>query len=242
MTQITPGQIAFVIVMAIVLMFVLPIIQSRTGKSITEILFGFKRRSETRVQTQPQKREPRINNGTKGELTAFVSQLLKYASKNGMHLVAPGTVKYQGKTARLTALLVAPGGITGIYCLGFGGTISPHSQSSPADPSRPWKQHINGQDLTFDNPLKVCQEQHQILCGALEEAGISADVKIVTVFTNARAKLLSAPSLVFTQRMFMNYLYDNREMKNGSLDTRGTALILADLAGIKNAKAGKNKK
>lgn len=242
MTQITPGQIAFVIVMAILLMFILPMIQSRTGKNITEILFGFKRKSDTRVQAPAPKREPRISNGTKGELTAFVAQLLKYASKNGMHLVAPGTVKYQGKTARLTALLVAPGGITGIYCLGFGGTISPHSQSSPAEPSRPWKQHINGQDLTFENPLKVCQEQYRIVQGALEEAGITADLKIVTVFTNARANLLSAPSLVFTQKMFLSYLYDNKDLKNGSLDAHKVALTLADLAGVKDAKAKKGKK
>jgi len=165
----------------------------------------------------PQAGNRSISNGTKGELTAFVAQLLKYASKNGMHLVAPGTVKYQGKTARLTALLVAPGGITGIYCLGFGGTISPHSQSSPAEPSRPWKQHINGQDLTFENPLKVCQEQYRIVQGALEEAGITADLKIVTVFTNARANLLSAPSLVFTQKMFLSYLYDNKDLKTAVL-------------------------
>lgn len=242
MTQITPGQIAFVIIMAVLLMFILPILQSRTGKSITEILFGIKRKNDTRVQAQPRKREPRINNGTKGELTAFVSQLLRYTSKNGMHLVAPGTIKHQGKTARLTALIVAPGGITGVYCLGFGGTIAPHSQSAPADPSRPWKQHINGQDLTFDNPLKVCQEQYQIVHGALEEAGISADVKIVTVFTNARATLLSAPSLVFTQKMFFSWLSENKDMKTGSLDVRQTALLLADLAGIKDSKAQKKKK
>lgn len=242
MTQITPGQIAFVVVMAILLMFVLPMIQSRTGKNITEILFGFKRKSDTRVQTQTNKREPRINNGTKGELTAFVAQLIKFASKNGMHLVAPGTVKHNGKTARLTAILVAPGGITGIYCLGFGGTISPHSKSAPADPSRPWRQHINGEDLTFENPMKVCQEQYHILQGALEEAGITADLKIVTVFTNARATLLSAPSLVFTQKMFLNYLYENKDLKNGSLDAHQVALTLADLAGVKNTKAEKNKK
>lgn len=241
MTQITPGQIAFVVVMAVLLMIILPVLQSRTGKSITEIMFGFKRKSEVRAQSQPQqtKREPRINNGTRGELTAFVSQLLKFASRNKMHLVAPGTITHQGKTARLTALIVAPGGITGVYCLGFGGTISPHSQSAPGDVSRPWKQHINGQDLTFENPLKVCQEQHRIVQGALEEAGISTDLKIVTVFTNPRAKLLSAPSVVFTQKMFLSYLYENKDLKNGSLDAHKTALMLADLAGIKNTKAKK---
>lgn len=233
MTQITPTQIGFIIILTVVLLLVVPVLQRHTGKDATELLFGIKRKNASRAQVPAPKKEPHISNGTKGELTAFVSQVLKYASRNGMNLVAPGTVEYQGKKARLTALLVAPGGITGIYCLGFGGTISPYNTSAPASLSRPWKQHANGQDTTFENPLKVCQEQYEIVHGALEDAGIMTDLKIVTVFTNPRASLISAPDSVFTKKAFINALYDDKEMKKGSLDSHKVALMLADLAGVK---------
>ena len=46
MEKISTEQIAFVIVMAVLLMFVLPIVQSRTGKSLSELLFGVGRKKK----------------------------------------------------------------------------------------------------------------------------------------------------------------------------------------------------
>ena len=49
MEKISTEQIAFVIVMAVLLMFVLPIVQSRTGKSLSELLFGVGRKKKQDV-------------------------------------------------------------------------------------------------------------------------------------------------------------------------------------------------
>lgn len=242
MSEISAKQIIFVVVMALLLLIIVPVLESRTGKSLREILFGFPRKKKNGAGSSGSSasapaREPRINNGTKGELTAFVAQLLRFTSKNGMRLVAPGTITYRGKTSRLTSLIVTPSGVIGIYCLGFGGTITPNDQSGA------WKQHINGEDKTFENPLSVCKAQYDLVRGAMNDAGIWDHLEIVTVFTNARATLVSKPaSSVYTQKEFMDFLKNTHSLTSGNNDIERTALTLAELAGIKNKKTEKKKK
>ena len=232
MEKISTEQIAFVIVMAVLLMFVLPIVQSRTGKSLSELLFGVgRKKKQDGADGAPKKsagREPRMNNGTRNDLTVFVSQLLKTANKNGMGVVAPGLVEYKGKTAQLVAFLVAPSGVTGIYCLEKDG---------------PWKQHMNGQDTTFRNPLAVCKEQYELVRAAMDEAGVKADLDIVTVFTNSRVTLKAVPSArIYTQKQFMEHLKNTDSLKRGDVDVKEMTKVLARLAKIKEKKAGRNKK
>lgn len=240
MSELPVKQMLFIAVMAVLLMIIVPILQSRTGKSMTELLFGVRKKQKKEKENSAPVREPRINNGTKGELTAFVAQLLRFTQKNGMRLVAPGTIAYKGQTARVTAFIVAPSGIIGIYCLGFGGKIT--GVEEPA----PWKQHMNGEDKTFENPLKVCREQQQLIRSAMDEAGIAGDLDIVTVFTNARASLYSIPSSrIYTQKNFMDHLSSTSSLRNGSLDVNKTAqdlAVLADVKGKRNSKAGKKNK
>ena len=182
-------------------------------------------------------REPRMNNGTRNDLTVFVSQLLKTANKNGMGVVAPGLVEYKGKTAQLVAFLVAPSGVTGIYCLGFGGVVMPGEKDGP------WKQHMNGQDTTFRNPLAVCKEQYELVRAAMDEAGVKADLDIVTVFTNSRVTLKAVPSArIYTQKQFMEHLKNTDSLKRGDVDVKEMTKVLARLAKIKEKKAGRNKK
>lgn len=227
MSELPISQILLIVLLAVLLLIIMPIFQSRTGKSLSEVLFGVRPKKKQDEKHKAPAREPRINNGTKGELTAFVAQLLRFAGKNGMRLVAPGTVEYKGEKARLTAFLVAPGGVVGIYCLGFGGTITKDDKPSP------WRQHINGEDRTFENPEAVCQKQRQLVVKAMEEAGIQAPLTIVTVFTNARAALVSPPEGVYTPKSLTAYLKENRELKSGGVDMEKTARELAVLAGIK---------
>ncbi len=239
MTEIPGKELTIVMIMVFLLLILIPILQSHTDRDLTQMLFGVRRRKTSQGEAvKKTKREPHINNGTKGELTSFVAQLLRFTAKNGMRLVAPGTVSHNGQTARLTALIVAPGGITGVYCLGFGGTIAPGDVKSPAATSSSWRQHINGEDKTFDNPLQSCLEQKKLIQAAMEKAGITTDLDVVTVFTNPRATLQSVPSSVYTPKSFCQYLKDNVSLHTGSLDIHATALILAELAGIKK---GKNK-
>ena len=241
MEKISTEQIAFVIVMAVLLMFVLPVVQSRTGKSLSELLFGVgRKKKQDGADGAPKKsagREPRMNNGTRNDLTVFVSHLLKTANKNGMGVVAPGLVEYKGKTAQLVAFLVAPSGVTGIYCLGFGGVVMPGEKDGP------WKQHMNGQDTTFRNPLAVCKEQYELVRAAMDEAGVKADLDIVTVFTNSRVTLKAVPSArIYTQKQFMEHLKNTDSLKWGDVDVKEMTKVLARLAKIKEKKAGRNKK
>lgn len=236
-------QFLFVAFLAFAMILLIPILQKRTGKDITRMLFGIRSLKDSADEKPVKtKREPHVRNGTKNELTAFVAQLLRFTSKNGMRLVAPGTVSHQGKTARLTALVVAPGGIVGVYCLGFGGTITPGNRKEPAGKSASWRQHINGEDKSFDNPLKACQEQQELIRSAMEQAGITTGLNVVTVFTNPQATLESTPALVYTPKNFLRFLKENEELKTGNLDIHQTALTLAELAGIKKDDKEKKKR
>ncbi len=233
-------QFLFIAILAFVMILLIPILQKRTGKDITRMLFGIRSLKESEAEPLTKSpRKPRIRNGTKNELTAFVAQLLRFSSKNGMRLVAPGTVSHNGNVARLTALLVAPGGIIGVYCLGFGGTIAPGNRKEPAGLSASWRQHINEEDKTFDNPLKACQEQQALIRSAMECAGVSASLEIVTVFTNPQAVLESTPAFVFHPKGFFQYLKEREDLKTGDLEIHQTALQLAELAGIKKEKKNK---
>ena len=158
---------------------------------------------------------------------------------SGMQVVAPGTITYKGKTSRLSALLVAPSGVTGIYCLGFGGTITGAKEPNS------WKQHINGENKTFPNPLTACREQEEIVRGAMAEAGIRGDMDVVIVFTNPRATLREVPSSrIYSQFGLLEHLKDTSALRNGSLDVKDTAKKLAVLADVKGLKerAKKRKK
>ncbi len=231
MSDIPVSQILFVVVMGILLLIVAPVFESRTGKSLTEIFFGIRRKSRRKKEEEnTTKKEPRINNGTKGELLSFLSQMIRFAQKNGMQMVVPGSVVYKGETSKLSALLVTPGGVIGLYCLGFGGKIT-----GTKDPA-PWKQHINGEDRTFESPVKACRKQQQLVQAAMEEAGIPGHVDVVAVFTNARATLYSIPSGVYSQSGFLDYIRSTSALRNGDLDVAKTAQALAVLADVKAKK------
>ncbi len=239
MSDISLKQILMITAIAVLLFVLLPILEKRTGKNLTEMIFGVRRKhspSSGQESGSGAKKEPKISNGTKAELTSFVAQMLRFATKYKMRLVAPGTVEYEGTEARLTCLLVAPGGIIGVYCLGFSGDIK------PAGSPHPWKQHINGQDLTFANPIKVCQEQYELVSAAMRQAGVEGNLKVVAVFTNPKANLQSYPASVYTQQRFMDYLKENQGLKNGTLDVEKTALALADLAKIKEKNEAQKKR
>lgn len=234
MEEMGSNQFLFVAVLVFLMMIIIPVVQKRTGKDLSQIFFGIKsRKKPEKEEAVKVSREPRIRNGTRNELTAFVASLLRFTSKNGMRLVAPGTVNHNGRTARLTALVVAPGGIVGVYCLGFGGAITPGDRKAPAGKTAPWLQHINGEDKTFDNPVKACEEQRELIKAAMEQAGITAPLNVVTVFTNAQATLQSTPAFVYSPKSFLQYLKEEPSLKSGSLDIHETAQTLARLAGIK---------
>ena len=236
MNEIPTDQLVFLVILAIMIAFVLPMLSRYTGKSMSEMFFGSRFTKSKHNPAKPVKPpyEPKLSNGKQSDLTVFISQLLNTAKKNKMQLVTPGTIEYKGKSARLLALVVHPSGVTGVYCLGFGGTITPATQSG-----KPWKQHMNGEDKTFDNPLDSCNEQYQLVRAAMDDAGIKADLNIVAVFTNAHATLAAKPQNVYTKKEFFKYLSETSALKNGDVDIKATALALADLAHINDKKKAK---
>lgn len=223
------GQIIFVVLLALLLVFVLPMLQSRTGKSLGELFFGSRKGPLGGPAGTPRpRREPRLSNGTKGELTAFVARLLRFANGHGMALVCPGSIRHDGQTSILTAILVTPSRIIGIHCMGFAGTITPAGGNSP------WKQHINGQDLTFDNPAAEAQKQLKLLRSAAGQARLTAPSDVITVFTSRKASFPGGmPDKVFLLEEFFTALKEDEALQKGSLDVRAASLVLAELAGIK---------
>ena len=102
---------------------------------------------------------------------------------------------------------------------------------------------MNGQDTTFRNPLAVCKEQYELVRAAMDEAGVKADLDIVTVFTNSRVTLKAVPSArIYTQKQFMEHLKNTDSLKWGDVDVKEMTKVLARLAKIKEKKAGRNKK
>lgn len=232
--NIPTEELTYLVLLAIVFMFVIPIIQKRTGKSLTEIFLGGRKKNPSAVPKTELPKEPTLKNDNQNDVTIFISQLLKVVRKNKMQLVTPGRVEHGGETARLLALIVHPSGVTGIYCLGFGGTITASSKSG-----QNWKQHMNGQDHTFPDPVSTCQEQYRLVKAAMDEAGLDMDLNIVTVFTNTHATLLHAPARVYTRKSLFSYLSDTEALKQGSVDIQETARILAELAHVKDYKKKK---
>lgn len=230
MQKISPGQIAFVLFMAVLLMFILPMLQSKTGKSLSQILFGGLKKNKSGPAAVPSK-EPRVRNGSRDDLTVFLSKLIRSAKKRGMQVVAPASVSYKGKTSRLLAFLVHKSGVTGIYCLGYGGTLTASASSS-----EPWKQHINGKDTTFQNPVTACEEQRAFIQEAMNQAGIHAQLDVVTVLTNPSVTVNHRPQRVYNANMFFDYIEHVSALGNGDLDVQETAKALAKLAGIDKKK------
>lgn len=236
------GQIIFVAFLAVLFLLIIPVMQSRTGKSLTDLIFGpFRKKGKVKngmlqadSTTNKPQREPRINNSTRGELTNFIAKLLRYANKHGMALVVPGTIKSGGQKANLMALLVTPDRIIGLQCLGYGGAITPLE-----DGSGKWNQHANYQDIPFDDPVACADTQRQLVRTAAERNGIHCPVDVYTVFTNNRITFPNGkPHTVFTRNGFFDFLDNTPALHTGKLDTRAVSLKLAEMAGIQP----KNKK
>ena len=236
----TTSQILTVVILAILLLLILPMYKSRTGRDFSEVLIGKLKKEPLGADKGPQ-REPHLNNGTAGDLRYFLSSLISVALKKKMKVVAPGRIRYKGKTAEVTAFLVHKSGITGILCLGYNGSIRP----AEADGSK-WTQHMNGQDIPFDDPLSVRQKCYDIVKPALEGAGIDAPLDFVTVFTTNGVKLdyrIASMEGIFYRNRYIDHIRRNADTLNtGTLDVFDTAARLAKLAGIDELKKQEKEK
>ena len=234
----TTTQILTVSVLAILLLLILPMYKSRTGRDFSETIVG-KVKKNTLGADYGSKKEPHLNNGTAGDLRYFLSSLVRTAMRKKMKVVAPGRVVYKGKTAEVTAFLVHGSGITGIICLGYNGSIK-----MPADGKGNWVQHMNGEDIPFESPLAVRERYLEIVKPAFEKNGIEGPVDFVTVFTtngvNLDSSIASAEN-VFYRNRYTDYIVKNAAvLSEGSLDVDRTAEKIAKLVGIAELKKQEN--
>ena len=234
----TTTQILTVCILAILLLLILPMYKSRTGRDFSEIIMGKVKKNPLGADYGA-KKEPHLNNGTAGDLRYFLSSLVRTAMRKNMKVVAPGRVVYKGKTAEVTAFLVHRSGITGIVCLGYNGSIR-----QPADGKGNWIQHMNGEDIPFENPLTVRERYLEIVKPAFEKNGIEGPVDFVTVFTTNGVNLESSiASLenVFYRNRYTDYIVKNAgDLSEGTLDVAGTADKIAKLVGIAELKKQEN--
>jgi len=227
------GQIVTVCVFAVLLLLILPMYRSRTGKDFSEIVFG-KKKNPLGAE-QKRKKEPHLNNGTAGDLRYFLSSLISTAMRKKMRVVAPGRIHYQGQTADVTAFLVHRSGVTGIVCLGFNGIIK-----QPEDGNGDWIQHMNGADIPFKNPLAVRNKYREIVKPAFEKAGLDVSLDFVTVFTTNGVCLdqsIASLDRVFYRNRYTDYIVKNAgELSAGTVEVDSTAKKIADLVGIEELK------
>ena len=246
----TSNQILTVVILAVLLLLILPMYKSRTGKDFSEIIFGrrkdsdrvggrigLNRRSSPSDDTPEARkhREPHLNNGTAGDLKYFISSLVALAQRKKMKVVAPGTVVYKGKSANVTAFLVAKNRVICVHCLGFNGVITPSD-----DGSGNWMQHMNGEDIPFEGPVALRERCRPIVEGAFEKAGITVPLEFAAVFTTNGVKpdnsVLQYEN-VFVRNRFIDYVKKNADsLSQGDIDVEATALRIADVVGIEKMK------
>lgn len=203
---------------------------SRMGKNKDKDIYGQvfgieKKKKEAKKET------PREKNGSGTELTLFASQLLRTAAQKKMRVVMPGVIDYKGTSTRLTALVVSPDGVTGVFCLGYGGTVT-FTESTDL-----WKQKLNGQEKEIESPIEACKKQRDLLEAAMTENGIKAPVSVVAVFTNGAVKLSMPPSAtVYTAKDFLAHIKETDALARGDVDVEKVTKELAVLADIKGKK------
>ncbi|MBQ1491801.1 MAG: hypothetical protein IIZ39_07550, partial [Blautia sp.] len=166
------------IILALLLIFIIPMILRRYGMDMEDLLkMIFTRVKKTDYAKAEKKKEPWVTNSRGNELKSLVSTLLIFVRKNKLGLVYPGTVVNKEKMANLVALLVTRREVVGINCFGFGGTIKEDKGS--------WKQHMNGVDNQIPNPVAGNADQYNIVRAAMDEAGMKdIPLRVMSVFTS----------------------------------------------------------
>ena len=237
-------NILLVVILGVALMLVLPMVASRRGYAkMTDMLkapFSRVKRNQLGMEVQDKNAPPRaerhVSNGHHGDLVDMASQLIRFCQKNDYTLVYPGTLAQDGQLATLLALVVTPGGVVGVNCFGFGGSIRPGNGSGP------WQQHINGADGKIPNPVQANEKQQTLLRHAMDRVGLSgAPCEVIAVFTNGNAEL-TAPSAMkcFTRSGALEYLARETYRTGPIQDPHEAAVKLKEL--VQQVKPGQLRK
>ena len=203
------------LILAILLIFLIPMLMRRYGLDWGDILRTLFSRPGKRdlaevAKKSPSKREPWQTNGRSQDIQALVSTLLMFARRNKLGLVYPGTVEHGGRMANLVAFVVTRREVVGVNCFGFGGTITEGEQG--------WNQHMNGADQSIPDPTEGNRRQAEIVRAAMDAHDMKeVPLRVVAVFTSRTVTLQTAhPDEVFDTEGLLRHL--KAAQGDGALD------------------------
>ena len=237
-------QNLFPLILAILLIFLLPMLMRRYGlgwEDITRLLFSRlgKKKDYARAGGKGKdKREPWQTNGRSQDIQSLVSTLLIFVRRNKLGLVYPGTVEHKGKMANLVALLVTRSEVIGINCFGFGGTIT--------EKDGKWNQHMNGADQKIPDPVAGSRKQAEIVRAAMDDNGMAEiPMRVVAVFTSHTVTVRTETededdeNRVFDTKGLISYLKSCVAREKGTIDPEAVSRQLNGC--VRRIKAGGKK-
>lgn len=198
--------------LAILLIFVIPMLMSRYGISADDLLrklfsSGLRKKQYDALDTEEQNRKktnkkpPHLNNSSHQDIIQMVSDLIIFSRKNKTGLVYPGTIRFGGKTGNLAAFVVTRSRIIGLNCFGFAGTITQDRASGR------WTQQINGITQSVPDPLKLNDEQYRLARSAMDANGMKdLPLEVAAVFTNRHVHLDTAGEGIYTAHDLIAHL------------------------------------
>ncbi|MCI8423155.1 MAG: NERD domain-containing protein [Lawsonibacter sp.] len=224
-TNLTQGQVLLICLLAFLCTLAFPRLLRNKRQAKQEFLYRRLGRLPVPKQEKKQK-DPYTHNGGRGEIEALLVKLKPYAKLNGMRIVFPGTVKYNGRTAQSTMLLVGRFGVLAIRCCGFGGRITADGGEEG------WTQWMNQKTRRLKDPLQVMEEDCTQIRSALEALHFGpVQVLGATVFTR-RDVILDTPMDcgVYKQGEFLEWLYQSKALlEDNGLDVTLATQSLVDL-------------
>ena len=225
----------FPLVMALVLIFLVPVMASRQGMSYGEYilsLFTGKKRQydaaeeEKRIRSGIRRKERKLFNGRANEMIQLLSTLMIFARRNKLGLVYPGTVENDGKIASIMCFVVTGSRVYGINCFGYAGVINEGSGK------KNWNQHINYQDISIQSPVVMDRAQYELVRDAMDKAGMKEiPLEIKGVFTSRDAVLNNPDSRkdVMTVKGLLDYLRENIKDEEQKFDPNTVARQIKSL-------------
>ena len=208
-------------IVGVVLIGLPAVIAKRSGKNLTEILFGKRaksgfvtgRKQEAKDSAAVPKKQ---TNSNRNDMLDLISKLATYARRNRFRLIVPGTLSCGGETAVLTALLITRSKVVGINCFGFGGRVI--GKTGEED----WEQVMNGQQSTFPSPVKKNRKQEALVRRVLEETGYpDTETEIIGVFTSPSvwASGLEGTNC-YRKEDALKYLKSDSFLQDGGIDPK----------------------
>ncbi len=251
--------VTFFVILALVFVILPVVLRKLTGRDFIELLVGRPlfgkrkgsgsspsgKRDDSSGQGQDQDSDTKKEkNGSNSDIIRAVSDIVGFARRNQYYPIVPGILKSGKLETKLAAIVVMRSGVVGIDLFGYGGSVSAKKDDTV------WKQTMNGRTREILSPVKICEDQKQILKQFLQGAGYSGiEVSVLPVFTAKDVNITgpSASEVIHVDKM-IGELGKNKYVQTKDVDVKavGTALSAyqfkaQDLRRIDKARKAKQK-